>query len=199
MSVLIKEEGGASSRDSAKVPGLVLVLLITLLGNTQAHFKGTLAEITICGQFQSKLISCHHYQSSNTIIAVFATSAVPMSRTSFTCLPSVSCCKKSHCGELRESIYITFLKTVHTKSNCNFWSQRQSRATCCEWRTQQICFSSVFKATKKPRVFYPLAVCSNVVNPLLQLPDYSIFDKAGNLHHGFFSLFIMQIKTLLLN
>lgn len=64
-----------------------------LLGNVQAQFKGTyLAEITTYGQFWSKLVSCHHCQSSSfaSTKAVFATSAVPMScampRTSFTCV-----------------------------------------------------------------------------------------------------------------
>lgn len=68
-------------------------------------------------------------------------------------LPSVSCYEKSHCGELQDSIHTTLLKTVHTKGNCNFRSQRQSRARHDGGRTQQICFSSVFKARKKLMCF----------------------------------------------
>lgn len=82
-------------------------------------------------------------------------------------LPSVSCCEKSPCGELQESTHIALLKTVHKKDNCNFWSQRQSRARCYKQTTQhnKYDFSSIFKARKKAHVLY--LSCSNAVNPLL--------------------------------
>lgn len=49
-----------------------------LLGNAQAQFKGNyLEEVTIYGEFWSKLASCHPCQSSNTLTAGFVPSAVP--------------------------------------------------------------------------------------------------------------------------
>lgn len=111
-----------------------------------------------------------HFQHCNTCLCNFSCSNVLCHIQNFLhmpTLPSVSCCEKSHCGELQESIHTTLLKTVHTKDNCNFQSQRQSRARHDGGRTHQICFSSVFKARKKTYVLYLSAVCSNAVDPLL--------------------------------
>lgn len=83
-------------------------------------------------------------------------------------LTSVSCCGKSRCGELQESIHITLLKPLHRKDNCNFWSQRWSRARCYDGRTQQICFTSVFKARKKVMCFIHQQYAQ-----MLLIPSYS--------------------------